>query len=236
MEVAARLDWEIVEAEVWAVSCVRRLLADSRTWLKAERGKFRGPIREECGEYGKSRKLEGHVFLLTLSILPPMAPINPSKCLPNTAKLPASSNNLPPPPPTLLLAALAARLVLALPLTWPLPLVETLLAAVCEVDVELASAICWCWRRMASSEAERPSWESGMEGGRGPDRDGGIDLVGGSCGVVVVVVGKAHITWYGEIVVAGGRLIDGGVYSLVNLWWWEGVRIVSLFDFLCGLV
>ena len=63
------------------------------------------------------------VFPLTLSILPPIAPIKPSKCLPNTAKLPASSNNLPPPPPTLLLAALAARLVLALPLTCPLPLV-----------------------------------------------------------------------------------------------------------------
>ena len=50
------------------------------------------------------------------------------------------------------------------------------------MDEELASAICWCWRRMASSEEERPSWESGMEGGRGEDRAGGIGLVGGSCG------------------------------------------------------
>ena len=63
------------------------------------------------------------------------------------------------------------------------------------MDEELASAICWCWRRMASSEAERPSWESGMEGGRGPDRAGGIDLVGGSCGGGCGGDGAYYMVW-----------------------------------------
>ena len=127
MEVAARFDWEVVEAVVWAVSCVRIPLADSLIWRKWRRRQLWRRIMGERGEYRRSREYAGHVFQLTLSILPPIAPINPSKCLPNTARLPASSNNLPPPPPTLL-AGVAARLVLALPLTCPLPLVETLLA------------------------------------------------------------------------------------------------------------
>lgn len=49
---------------------------------------------------------------------------------------------------------------------------------------------------------------------------------------MVVVVGMAHITWYGENLVRGRGLNGRGVYNLVeSWWWWGGVCIVSLFNF-----
>ena len=57
MEVAARLDWEVVEAVVWAVSCVvRLLLADSLIWRKRRRRQLWGRDTGERGEYRSCRK------------------------------------------------------------------------------------------------------------------------------------------------------------------------------------
>ena len=88
MEVAARLDWERVEEEVWAVSCVRPLLADSCIWLREEGGNCGGVVYGRAwGIWGRVANKRPMYFNSHYQFFPQWPPLTPQ----NASPIPLSS-------------------------------------------------------------------------------------------------------------------------------------------------